>query len=118
MAASPTVQADGSKTATVGTTPDKLADVAGPGVFQLEVDCNAMAAGDVLYISVKKMVRTGGTARYGYDTGPIFGPRPAKDIVMFSVPVSTPLSDATAIVFEINQTAGTGRAYPWSITKF
>lgn len=113
-----TAQATGTKTPTVGTTPDLLANVAVAGTFTLHVDLNALAAGDVVYLSIKMMVLTGGTARYVYDTGPIVGAQPTKDLIRVSVPVSTELTDATALVFELNQTKGTARAFPWKILKY
>lgn len=113
----PTAQATGTKTPTVGTTPDLLANVAVAGTFTLHVDLNAMVAGDVTYLSIKQMVLTGGTARYCYDKR-YDGAQPAKDLIAISVPVSTELTDATALVFELNQTAGTARAFPWKILKY
>jgi hypothetical protein len=111
-----TAQASGTKTPTVGATPDLLANVAVVGTFILIADLNAMVAGDVVYLSIKLMVLTGGTARYIYD-GRFDGAQPAKDLVKTSVPVSTELTDATALVFELNQTAGVARAFPWKILK-
>jgi hypothetical protein len=112
-----TTQATNTLTATVGATPDNLANVAGPGTFQLLVDCNAMAALDIVFLSIKLMVRTGGTARYVYDAR-FDGAQPAKDLIKVSVPVSHSITDSTALVFELNQTAGTARAFPWTILKF
>lgn len=112
-----TAQATGTKTPTVGTTPDNLANVAIAGTFTLHVDTNAMVAGDVLYISIKQMVLTGGTARYVYDVR-YDGAQPAKDLIKISVPISNELTDSTSLVFEINQTAGTARAFPWKILRY
>jgi hypothetical protein len=110
-------QAIGTKTTTVGTTPDNLANVNLPGTFTLHIDTNAMVAGDVLYVSIKQMVLTAGTARYVYDMR-YDGVQPAKDLIKISVPISNELTDATALVFEINQTAGTARAFPWKILRY
>ena len=112
-----TAQATGTKTTAVGTTPDLLANVAVAGTYTLHVDTNAMAAGDVLYISIKQMVLTAGTARYVYDMR-YDGVQPAKDLIKISVPISNELTDSTALVFEINQTAGTARAFPWKILRY
>lgn len=112
-----TTQATNTLSTTVGATPDKLSDVAGPGTFQLIADLNAMAAGDTVYLSIKLMTRTSGTARYVYDAR-YDGAQPAKDLIKVSVPVSHSITDATAMVFEINQTAGTTRSIPWTILKF
>jgi len=109
--------ASGTKTATVGATPDLLSNIAVAGTYTLHVDTNAMAAGDVLFISIKAMVLTGGTARYVYDAR-YDGVQPAKDLIKISVPVSTDLTDSTALVFELNQSAGTQRAFPWKILKY
>jgi hypothetical protein len=112
-----TAQATGTKTPTVGTTPDLLANVAVAGTFTLHVDTNPMAAGDTLYISIKQMVLTGGTERYVYDMR-YDGVQPTKDKIKISVLISNELTDATSLVFEINQTAGTARAFPWKILKY
>jgi hypothetical protein len=112
-----TAQASGSKASTVGTTPDLLANVAVAGTFTLHVDTNVMAAGDILYLSIKQMVLTAGTARYVYDAR-YDGAQPAKDLIKISVPISNELTDATSLVFELNQTAGTTRTYPWKILKY
>lgn len=112
-----TAQAASTVTPTVGTTPSTLANVAVPGTFTLHVDTNAMAAGDVVYLSIKQMVLTGGTARYVYDMR-YDGVQPAKDLIKVSVPISNELTDATSLVFELNQTAGTARAFPWKILKY
>src|SRR5437868_1153386 len=112
-----TAQATGTVNTTVGATPDNLANVNVAGTFTLHVDTNALAAGDTLFISIKQMVLTGGTARYVYDAR-FDGAQPAKDLVKISVPVSNELTDATALVFEVNQTTGTTRALPWKILKY
>ena len=112
-----TAQATGTVNTTVGATPDNLANVNVAGVFTVHVDTNALAAGDVLYISIKQMVLTGGTARYVYDAR-YDGVQPAKDLIKISVPVANELTDSTSLVFEVNQTAGTTRALPWKILKY
>lgn len=112
-----TAQASGTKAATVGTTPDNLANVAVAGTYQLVVDTVNMVAGDVLFLSIKLMVLTGGTARYVYQAR-YDGLQATSDLIKVSVPVSTELTDATALVFELNQTAGTSRSFPWKILRF
>lgn len=112
-----TAQASGTKTPTVGTTPDNLADVAVAGTFTLHIDTVNMAAGDVLVVRIKQMVLTAGTARTVYYTR-YDDAQPTEDLIKISVPISNELTDATSLVFEINQTAGTARAFPWKILKY
>ena len=99
----------GSKTAdgteqTLNTTTPGTAD----GVYQTLIDVAAMAAGDVLEIRVKEKARAADTQR-----------TVLLDVLSHaqSEPlwVSPPLILLHAWDVTIKQTAGTNRAYPWSI---
>jgi hypothetical protein len=111
-----TAEATGTQTATLDTE-HTLRDVATAGTYTLHVDCNAMAAGDVVKLRVYQIVLTGGTRRIAYYQ--IYsGAQPAEDMIKISVPISNELTDAGALRFTLEQTDGTGRAYPWKVLKY
>lgn len=106
-------QAAGTQVAVVGTE-HILAETGGavtlpPGnAFTLHVDCNAMAAGDVLELRWYGKAKTGGTVRE-YDVQTITDV-PASGLFV-SVPFPTPVyAKAT-----LKQTAGTARSFDWSV---
>lgn len=112
-----TAQATGTKTVSVINTPETLADVAVAGTFTLHVDKNAMAAGDVLELRIYQIVLTGGTRRVAY-YGRWDGAQPTDDMIVVSVPISNELTDSGSLRFELNQKAGTARAFPWKVLKY
>lgn len=88
-----------------GTSPETT-----DAIVQVFVDCNAMTATDRLVVTIKEKTISGGTARavfkavvYGVQAEPIF----ASPALL--------LGNGWDIVLE--QTDGTGRAFPWSIRK-
>lgn len=104
----------GSQTCTIstehtlnGTTPETT-----DGIFQLVLDLNAAADGDVFEIRVKEKARSGDTQR----TIECF-------VVANNVSTDSELWVSPAVVLlhgwdmTLKQTAGTGRAVPWSIRK-
>lgn len=104
--------ATGSQTATIstehtlnGTSPETT-----DGIYQLVIDTANMAAGDTTEIRIKEKARTGDTQRQ------IF-------VSTLSGAQSDPLWVSPTFVLmngwdmTLKQTAGTGRAYPWSIRK-
>lgn len=105
-----------TQAATVGTE-HTLFDTSAAGSYQLDVDCDAMVAGDVVEIRVYKMVRAGGTRR-PYLFGSYRGLQPTDDKVQSTIPVSTPLSDSGALRFTLKQTKGTSRNFPWTVVSF
>lgn len=109
------VQASGTQTATI-TTEHTLSSPNVAGVFTLEVDTNAMVAGDILTLRVKQMVLSGGTARTVY-AQTFYGAQPTDDKIKASLPISNAHTDAGATTFTLTQDAGTGRAFPWVIWK-
>lgn len=103
--------ASGTQTATVGTEHVLgTADDATDGVFQLVVDMSALAAGDRVEFAVREKAISTGTQR-------------RLVIGAFSGPVADPLYVSDSIIllhgwdFTLKQTAGTGRAFDWSIRK-
>lgn len=79
-------------------------------IYQLEIDTSAMQNGDVLVLTIKKATLSGGTrqvfqvATYQHVQG-----QPIK----LSIPV--PVAAGASAEFDLNQTAGTARAYPWTV---
>lgn len=104
----------GSQTAVIntehtlnGTSPETT-----DGVFQFVVDVNAMAAGDVLELRLKEKCRSADTQRT-IIAAHLIGAASAEEALWMS---------PTLILlhgwdFTLKQTAGTGRAFPWSIRK-
>jgi hypothetical protein len=104
--------ATGSQTATIttehtlnGTTPETT-----DGIYQLFIDCAAMVAGDVTEIRIKEKARSADTQRQIL-------------VATLAGAQSDPLWASPSFVLmngwdmTLKQTAGTGRAYPWSIRK-
>lgn len=104
--------ATGSQTATISTehTLNSTTPETTDGVFQLFIDTANMVAADVLEIRIKEKCRTGDTIRQvllstlaGAQSDPLW--------------VSPSLILMNGWDMTIKQTAGTGRAFPWSIRK-
>lgn len=94
-----------------------LADTTAVGTYILEVDRNAMAAGDVLELRLYKMTLTGGTRRVVAMVS-YYGVPPTDDVIVRSMPISTPLTDSGAVRATLKQLFGTARAFPWSLEKY
>lgn len=103
------VVSSGSQTAVISTE-HTLATVTAPGVYVLVVDTNAMVNGDVLELRVKRKVRTGDTTRVAYYATYAHA-QGADNNIKLSVPIPSPFE----FVATLKQTAGTGRAFPWSV---
>ncbi len=86
--------------------------------YEYNVDPVLLAAADWLVCRVYKMILTGGTARVIYTANFSIDNCVTDDMIKVSVPVSTSLTDATALRFSIQQTFGTARAIPYVIEKF
>jgi hypothetical protein len=110
-----TVFANGTQTATIGTE-HTLASVNQAGVYRLRVDTAAMTATDMLELRVKSKVLTGGTTR-GEDLGVYTGVQPTDQLIKRSETYETDLAETDGLVFTLKQTAGTGRAFPWCVTR-
>lgn len=110
-----TEQSTGTQTAVIGTE-HTLVDIAVAGAFQLYVDFNAHAAGDRTELRVYKIVITGGTRRVIYFDA-FDGAINADVLIKASLIVSNAITDAGSVRFTLKQTAGTGRAFPWSVLK-
>ena len=111
-----TAHAQGTLSATVGSTPDFLTSPNVAGTFVLIVDTVNMVAGDVIELRVWKMVLTGGTQRVAY-LARYDGAQATDDLIKVSVPISNELTDTNAVRFSLTQTHGTSRNYPWVCLK-
>jgi hypothetical protein len=107
--------ASGTQTATL-TTEHSLASVNVAGVFRLWVDCEALAAGDVVELRVKGKALAGGTKR-GIDVVSIAGVQVTDRKLFISDAYDNPHAVTDALEFTLLQTFGTGRVFPWSVRK-
>ena len=102
-----TSNSNGSQTASIDTE-YTLVTITASGTFVLGIDTNAMALGDKLTLKVKLKVRSSGTTRLAYTAN-------YSHVQGEQVKLSIPVASTNEIVFTLEQTAGTGRAYPWEI---
>lgn len=102
----------GSQTAVIatehtlnGTSPDTS-----DGVYQFVVDTSAMLSGDITKLRVKEKARGADTQRLVF-------------VATLAGVQAEPLWVSPSVIllhgwdFTLEQTAGTGRAYPWSIRR-
>lgn len=99
---------DGTQAATVNTE-HTLLDQQGAGVYELEVDANALASGDTLELRVYTKVLSGGTQRQ-YLLATFTGAQAQPNLK------SPPIVALNGAKFTLKQTAGTGRSFPWQVT--
>ncbi len=106
-------QVAGTQTAVIGTE-HELASTGGANnlpaqtVYVLSVDCSAMAVGDILELRLYAKGKTGGTSRV-YDTQTLI------DVQADPLFLSVPIPAASYARMTLKQTAGTGRAFDWSV---
>jgi hypothetical protein len=95
------------------------------GQFQLALDLNALAAGDVLEVRAYAMGIAGGTSRV-VKVWTFYGAQPADALIQFfpqnsdGVPewMANSLTDTNALRFSINQTFGSSRSIPWRVMLY
>lgn len=102
-----TSQAEGSQTATLDTE-HTLTTITTAGTYVLSVDMNNMALGDKLTLRAKMKVRSTGTTRTVF-TGTY------AHVQENPVAISIPIPTVSECVFTLEQTDGTGRAFPWEV---
>lgn len=105
-----TEYASGSQTATITTEHALVSNSTDDGIYQIFIDCNAMVAGDTTEFTVKEKARSTDSQR-----------------VVFRATLSgaqaEPLWVSPSLILlhgwdvTLKQTAGTGRAYPWSVRR-
>lgn len=97
----------GTQAATIGTE-HTLATITTAGVYVLRVDVNALANGDRLVLRGKVRALSGGTTRQAFSA--VFEHVQA-DKILDSIPVPV----VHELVWTLQQTAGTGRSFDWSV---
>ena len=102
-----TSNSNGSQTAVI-TTEHTLATITTDGSFVIGIDASNMVLGDELIVRVKLKVRSTGTTRLAYEAT-------YAHVQNEPVILSIPAASTNEIVFTLEQTAGTGRAFPWEI---
>lgn len=101
----------GTQAATISTE-HTLATITAGGTFQLVVDLDNLANGDVVELRAKVKVRSSSTAKelligvYANDRG--------SQNVVWSPPIPAPHS----VAFTLKQTAGTGRSFEWAVYEY
>jgi hypothetical protein len=107
MAATPTEKTGGSQTAVISTE-HTLATITDAGTYVLVVDTGNMLNGDELEIRIKTKVRSGNSSKLAYFAA-------FAHIQVEVNKVFVPVPTVVEFVATLKQTAGTGRAYIWSI---
>ena len=102
-----TSNSDGSQTAVISTE-HTIGTITTSGSFVIGVDASALALGDELIIRAKLKVRSVGTTRLAYEA--TYSHAQGEPVIL-----SIPVASTNEIVFTLEQTAGTGRAFPWEI---
>lgn len=102
-----TVESSGTQTAVIGTE-HSLATTTAAKVYDLSVDTSNMINGDVLELRIKRKVLTGGAEALLFYA--VFS-HAQSEPVKVSVPVVAPYG----ATFTLKQTAGTAKAFPWSV---
>ena len=102
-----TSQSEGSQTATLDTE-HTLATVTTAGTYVLSVDLSNLALGDKVTLRAKAKVRSTGTTRTVF-TGTY------AHVQENPVAMSIPIPAVSECVFTLEQTDGTGRAFPWEV---
>ena len=102
------VAASGTQTAVISTTHTLSTPTAGK-TYQLNLDLNALAAGDTLTIIVQAKV-AGGSFR---NAASLTLAGPQGDPFFQTAPYPA----ASGCQFQILQSTGTGRAFPWEVVS-
>jgi hypothetical protein len=99
----------GTVTPTIGATSVLDTETpASPLLYLFEVDTNAMALGDELLLTIQAAVLTGGTRR-------VVQQGAYKHIQASPIKLSIPIPCDVSIEFDLLQSAGTARAFPWKV---
>lgn len=97
----------GTQAATISTE-HTLATITDISTYVLVVDCNAMAAGDTVKLRAKVKTLSGSTERLAYE-------ETLSDVQASPVFLSVPIPTVHSVKFTLEQTAGTGRSFDWSV---
>jgi hypothetical protein len=115
MAVTPSLLASGTQTATINTD-HTLYNMNVAGLVTFHVDTVNMAAGDTLRLYIVQKVLTGGATGMLAETW--YGGAQSLDTIKVSLPIATNLAETGGIEFHLQQTTGTGRAYPWKVMAY
>lgn len=109
-----TVDSSGTQTATGGGTEDIVVSGATTNAtYVFKVDTSVLQASDVVELRVYTKILTGGSLVLAWKATQ--GPASAAPI--FQAMISPPVASDFSIKCTIRQTAGTGRAFPWSLLR-
>lgn len=111
-----TLLTSGTSGQTAGGAESIMSAPAVAGGFQIHIDLNLMAAGDVIELRVYKMVKTSGTSRV-MDYTMLAGAQAADAQIWKSDIYYNTLTDANAVQFGIKQLFGTTRAFPFAVVN-
>lgn len=102
-----TSAATGSQTATIDTE-HTLATETTAGVYVLVIDTANLVNGDIVILRIKTKYASGGTSRLAYSQT---YSNVQTDLIKYSIPI--PID--TEVICTLEQTDGTGRAFPWNL---
>lgn len=97
-------------TALTIAAPSILTTETTPGVYQLTVDTNNLVSGDILVIRSRLVIVSGGTSR-------LFEEEVLAGVTAAKMWTTEPVSVAWEVQYELEQTAGTGRIFPWAVLR-
>lgn len=107
------IAGSGTQTATLDTEHTLHSDN-DLGPYELVVDCGALAAGDRVVLRAKQRVLAAGAVRLIQELPLTYGQVASEPVVVLG-PFTNVVNEAGSIVFTLEQTDGTGRAFPWSV---
>lgn len=109
--------ASGTQSASSGGTEYTLATTNASGTFRIWLDLANMTSGDVVEQRVKGPILVGGTKR-GIDIITFQGAQSSDRLISISDAFETDLtSSSDGLEFTLRQSFGTGRSFPWKVTK-
>jgi len=98
----------GSQT-TSGTTEHTLSSQTTDGTYVLAVDLSTMALGDIVELSLKTKIVSGGSLLLAYHA--TFGPGLPAEPISYSIPV--PITEQW--VATLKKAVGSDSAFPWAV---
>lgn len=111
MAATPIVNASGTSGQTVGT-PLVLVTTTTAGWYQAVIDLNLLAGAEVVLLELLTIVLSAGTAHRVWSATGGPGGAPSCPVV-----ISPIFGSDISITFQLTQTGGTTRAFPWKLLQ-
>jgi hypothetical protein len=102
------LDSSGSQTAVIGTE-HNVATPTTNATYVFSVDCKNMVAGDLVELRCYDMVDGSNYAQAWKGT--------FQHVQINNAKASPPLAVTVQAKFSIKQTAGTGRAFPWSVRR-